>query len=138
MRRVLLGFMDEETTKHMIDSSYDIYGFFFDNLKSMISDLLILNEPKKKKISKGLQDDKFKRETVDDENEEQSNEIIRTENENKKMKERLKNEYLMCVKTQRKLNTYGENKLASNKYNDKKTETDCNFDNLKSYLKYKI
>jgi hypothetical protein len=136
MRRVFLGFADEETSKHLINSSYDIYGFFFDNLKAMISDFLILNEPKKNKISKGLQDDKYKRSTIDDENEETSNELI--ENENKKVKERLKNEYLICVKTQRKLNNYGDNKYASNGYSDKRKETDCNFDNLKSYLKYKI
>ena len=42
MRRVLFGFISEDTTKHLFNSYYNIYDFFYDNLKEMISDFFIL------------------------------------------------------------------------------------------------
>lgn len=137
MRRVLFGFFSEETTKHLLNSSYDIYGFFYENLKAIINDVIILNEPKNEKISKGIQDDKYRVSTIDDENEETSNEIIEQENNNKKLKNKVREEYLLCVRTQKKLNNYGEDNSAFNSFNDRKTSSICNLDTLKTYIKIK-
>lgn len=138
MRRVLLGFISEDTTKHLINSSYNIYGFFYDNLREMINDVIILNEPYNDKISKGIQDDKYKTSTIDDENEELSKEIVKKDGGNKNIKKLIKDEYLLCVKRNKGINKFGENNEMNNMYGNNKSKFDCNFNNLKSYLKIKI
>lgn len=138
MRRILFGFISEDTTKHLINSYYNIYDFFYDNLKEMINDFIILNEPKNEKISKGLQDNKYRTSTIDDENEETSKAIIKEDEENIKIKNKIKQEYLLCVKSKKGMNNYGENKSISNMFNDNKNDFECNFDNLKTYMKIKI
>jgi hypothetical protein len=137
MRRILFGFFNEETTKHLLNSSYNIYDFFYENLKEMINDVIILNEPRNEKISKGIQDNKYRASTIDDENEEVSNDIIEKENKNKKLKNKIKEEYLLCVKTQKKLNNYGEDNSASNSFYNNKINSLCNLDTLKTYIKIK-
>jgi len=138
MRRVLFGFISEDTTKHLFNSYYNIYDFFYDNLKEMISDFFILNEPKNEKISKGIQDDKYRASTIDDENEDISNDIIKNESENTKMKNKIKQEYLLCVKSKRGMNNYGEDNSISNTFNNRKSDFECNLDSLKTYMKIKI
>jgi hypothetical protein len=138
MRRLLFGFFNEKTTKHLINSYYNITDFFYDNLKEIINDFIIINEPKNEKISKGLQDDKYKASTIDDENEETSRDIIKTESDNTKMTDKIKEEYLLCVKSQKGINKFGENINISNMFNDIKSDFECNFQNLKTYMKIKI
>lgn len=139
MRRIIFGIFSENSLKrHFINSTFNIYDFIYDNLKEMVGNFIVLNEPKNEKISKGIQDDKYKTSTVDDENEETSKKITKEENANKEMKKRVKEEYLICVRTKNSLNNYGENKIAANSANNKKYELDCNFDNLKKYIKIKI
>lgn len=139
MRRILFGFFSEKTTKHLINSSFNMYDFFYDNLKELISDFLILNEPKNEKISKGIQDNKYKTSTIDDENEETSKEIIEEDNENTKIKNLIKQEYLLCVKSKKGMNNFGENNNGmSNMFKDNKNDFECNLENIKSYIKVKI
>jgi hypothetical protein len=138
MRRVLFGFISENTTKHLVNSYYNIYDFFYDNLKEMISDFIILNEPNNEKISKGLQDNKYRASTIDDENEETSNDIIKTESDNTKLKNKIKQEYLLCVKSKRGMNNFGEDNSISNTFNNSKNDFECNLDSLKTYMKIKI
>jgi hypothetical protein len=138
MRRVLFGFISEDTTKHLVNSYFNIYDFFYDNLKEMISDFFILNEPNNEKISKGLQDNKYRASTIDDENEETSNDIIKTESDNTKLKNKIKQEYLLCVKSKRGMNNFGEDNSMSNTFNNSKNDFECNLDTLKTYMKIKI
>jgi len=138
MRRVLFGFISENTTKHLVNSYYNIYDFFYDNLKEMISDFIILNERNNEKISKGLQDNKYRASTIDDENEETSNDIIKTESDNTKLKNKIKEEYLLCVKSKRGMNNFGEDNSMSNTFNNSKNDFECNLDSLKTYMKIKI
>jgi len=138
MRRIILGFMSEDTYKHFIKSNYDVYGFFYDSLKVIMNDILIINEPQPEKISKGIQDDKYKTSTIDDENEESSNEIMKSESGNVKMTKKIKEEYLLCVKSQRAMNKYGEDNGFNNSMMDNKNSFECNLDNMKTYLKIKI
>jgi hypothetical protein len=138
MRRLLFGFFNEKTTKHLINSYYNITDFFYDNLKELINDFIIINEPRNEKISKGLQDDKYKTSTIDDENEETSRDIIKNESDNTKMKDKIKEEYLLCVKSRKGMNKFGEDINISNMFNDIKSDFECNFENLKTYMKIKI
>ena len=138
MRRVLFGFFNEETTKHLINSYYNISDFFYDNLKELISDFIIINEPKNEKISKGIQDDKYKTSTIDDENEETSKEVINNESDNTNIKNKIKQEYLICVKSKKSMNNFGENNNISNMFNDSKSDFECNLESIKSYMKIKI
>ena len=138
MRRVLFGFFSEKTSKHLINSFYNISDFFYDNLKELISDFIILNEPKNEKISKGLQDDKYRTSTIDDENEETSNDIVKNESENTKLKKKVKEEYLLCLKSRKGMNNYGEDNSQSNMLNDNKNNVVCNLENLKTYIRIKI
>ena len=138
MRRILFGFFSEKTTKHLLNSYFHTYDFLYDSIKEMFSDFLILNEPKNEKISKGIQDDKYATSTIDDENEETSNEVIKNESENVKLKKRIKEEYLLCVKSKKGLNNFGEGKSMSNMFKDNKSNFECNFDTLKTYMKIKI
>jgi len=139
MRRLFLSIFSEQTIKHiLISDANDVYSFFYDNLKSMINDVLILNEPNNEKISKGLQDDKYKTSTIDDENEEKSKEIIQSDSENKIIKNKIMKEYKVCVNKGKGLNKYGEDNTLSNTFGDNKNNVDCNFDTLKSYMKIKM
>jgi hypothetical protein len=138
MRRVLFGFFSEKTIKHLFNSSYDIYGFFYDNLKEIIADVIILNEPKNEKISKGIQDNKYRTSTIDDENEEMSNDILEKENNNIRLKNKIKEEYLLCVRSQKRLNNYGKDESLSNSFYNNKTNAECNLNSLKDYIKTKI
>ena len=138
MRRVLLGFVSEDTTKHLIASSFDIYGFFYDNLKEMLGDFFILNQPKNEKISKGYQDDKYKSSSVDEENEETSNEIMKKDSENTRLKQKIREDYKMCVRSQKGMSKYGENSSAANSMGDNKASVNCNFDSMRTYLKIKM
>jgi len=138
MRRIVFGFFSEDTYKHLIQSNYDVYGFFYDSLKVIANDVFILNEPHNEKISKGLQDDKYKTSTIDDENEEKSNEIVKSESGNFKLTKKIKEEYLLCVKSQKGMNKYGEDNGFNNSMMDNKNSFECNLDNMKTYLKIKI
>jgi hypothetical protein len=138
MRRILFGFFSEKTTKHLLNSYYHTYDFLYDNLKEMLSDFFILNEPKNENISKGIQDNKYATSTIDDENEETSKEVIKNESENDKLKKRVKEEYLLCVNSKKGLNNFGEGKSMSNMFKDNKSNFECNFDTLKTYIKIKI
>jgi len=135
MRRVIFGLFSEDLTKHLIASYFDIYGFFFDNLKAMISDVILLNKPKNRKISKGIQDDLYRSPTIDDENEETSKEIIEKNSVDSEAIRKIKKEYMMCVIRKKGLTKYGENNNMSKEIKNFVNNSVCNFDLLKNYLK---
>lgn len=138
MRRIFFRLISYETIKNKFTNSFvDIYGFLFDDIKIVLNDVIKLYKPKDNKISKDIQDDQYKIGTIDDntDNKKQSEEAI--ENENTRLKEIIKNEYNICVKTKKKFTNYGESTL-SNVYEDTKNDFNCNFDELKRYLKNKF
>jgi len=141
LRRIIFGFFfTEDKLKHFISSFFDINSFFYENIKNTLNDFIIINEPKNyNKISKGIQDDKYKTQTIDDntDNEEISNQII-NDDKNNINKNKIIDEYLVCVKSKKSLNNYKDTNIYSNKINDNQNELDCNFDNLKNYIKIKI
>jgi len=138
MRRIVFTFFSEKGIKDKLgDVFITSYGFLYKELKMILNDFIILDKPQEEKISKGIQDDKYKTATIDDntDNEKQAKNAI--EGENEILMDKLKDEFNICLRTMKGFTEYGDKTSLTNVYQDKMGEINCNFDKLKNYLKNK-
>lgn len=132
-RRIVFTLFNKQGIKDKFkDIFVNTYGFFYEELKLILSDLTKLNEPEREKISKGIQDDKYKTTTIDDDTDNEKNAKDAIEGTNEKLTDKLKDEFNICLKTTVKFTEYGD---KSFNYENKMGELNCNFDKLKNYLK---
>lgn len=138
MRRIVFTFFSEKGIKDKLgDVFLSSYGFLYKELKMILNDFIKLDKPQEEKISKGIQDDKYKTSTIDDntDNEKQAKNAI--EGENEILMNKLKDEFNICLRTMKGFTEYGDKTSLTNVYQDKMGEINCNFDKLKNYLKNK-
>jgi hypothetical protein len=151
MRRIIFSIiLSEKSIKNKFTGTFhEIFVFLYEELKLILTDFFkvinfepVLNKPSDLQfISKGIQDDDYKIDTVDTDN--KNNEDYEKEDNNKKYEKAqqlIKEELDICLKTKRQFTTPDMDSITSAYANvkDMNNYFECYSQSIKSYIDNKI
>ena len=148
MRRIVFSIiLSEKSLKNKFSQTFhEIFVFLYEELKVILTDFFkvinfepVLNKPEDNQIiSKGVQDDKYKIETVDTNNEKNNYDYEKEDNNKKYLRaqELIKEELDICLKTKKQFTTPDMDSITSAYSNAKDINNyfECYSQSIKSYI----
>ena len=144
MRRVIFRIFSEESFKNIfILGTSDIYSFLFEELKKILERVLLNNKssnlqnPGDQNISKDIQDDEIKMETIDDYNENEDEDYKHEHKENQEVLDLINEELELCLISKQSFQTPDNNNYFQS-VSDMNNYFECYSKSIKSYIDSKI
>ena len=140
MRRIIFGVIFKESS---IQDKFrgvfkETYGFLYEEIKNILGEYMInikMDEPETQKISKGLQDDEYKVNTIDD-NTDNAEKAKETREASGNASDIIETELDICMKSSSTFTNVGTTSSGKlmNSFNDYSNYADCYSKYLKSYI----